>query len=223
MGAYQIKPPTWNLLGKAGTSGCMPYVAPSGTWGFHAGSSAGIRWGDAPTVPGRKEDQQLIAPKGSDYRCYHPGISTDEKWVMTGQSKDSDQNAGAWDIYIYALDAVTKKTSGETPLLTGGFNGWPHLYVITGGTGPSPDGSPGTSTDSGGGGADGGVDPGPGPDGGGGGSGGSGDDATGSTNNNAPTDDSVLTGGCAVGGSAATPGLTLLLLALLLILRSRRR
>jgi MYXO-CTERM domain-containing protein len=221
VGAYLITPPTWNLLGKAGTSGCMPYVAPGGTWGFHAGSNSGIRWGDAPTVPNRKQDQQLIAPKGSGYRCYHPGISTDEKWVMTGQSKDSDQNAGAWEIYIYALDAATKKTSGETPLLTGGFNGWPHLYVLGSGTGPSPDSStgPGPSADSGGGsGADGGVKPNPASDGGS-----VGDDAAGSTNNNAPTDDNVLTGGCAVGGGDAPGPPLLLLLALLLILRSRRR
>jgi MYXO-CTERM domain-containing protein len=168
---------------------------------------------------------QRVAASG--YRCYHPGVSTDEKWVMTGQSKDADQNAGAWEIYIYALDVVSKKTSGETPLMTGGFNGWPHLYVLSsGGTGPSPDSSPGPgpSTDSGSvGGADGGVDPGPAPDGGAGG--GSGDDATGSTNNNNATDDNVLTGGCAVGGGSdvTTPGSALALLVLLVLLALRRR
>ena len=132
VGAFLLDPATWKLLGRVGTAGCMPYVAPSGTWGFNSGSSSGIRWGDAPQVSGRKEDQQLIAPRGSSYKCFHPGISTDEKWVMSGQSTSSDQNAGPWDIYIYQLDAKTKKVSNEQLLVGGGFNGWPHIWIDTG-------------------------------------------------------------------------------------------
>jgi hypothetical protein len=128
VGAYQISPPEWALLGKAGSAGCMPYVAPDGTWGFHAGSSSGIRWGEPPGISGRQENQTLI-PAHTGKKCYHPGISTDGRWVMTGQSTTSDQNAGPWDIYIYRLDPATKAISGEEKLLDSGFNGWPHIWV----------------------------------------------------------------------------------------------
>lgn len=126
VGAYNIDPPTYQRLGWAGSVGCMPYVAPDGTWGFHAGASAGIRWGHAPDVPGRQINQQLIAPR--DGICYHPGISTDGQWVMTGHSSSADQNDGPWDLYIYRLHA-DMSVSDEQLLAGEGFNGWPHLWV----------------------------------------------------------------------------------------------
>jgi hypothetical protein len=127
VGAYQVEPPEINRLAWAGGSGCMPYVAPDGQWGYIAGSSTGVRWGDAPHVQNRVENQQLIAAKSGGGLCYHPGISTDGKWFMTGHSQDSDQNAGAWDIYIYKLDG--RAVSEEQVLVDGGFNGWPHVWV----------------------------------------------------------------------------------------------
>jgi hypothetical protein len=135
VGAYDLQPPKWYFLGKAGSVGCMPYVAPDGTWGFHAGSGYGIRWGHAPHVSNREEDQQLIPPK-SGGKCYHPGVSTDGKWVMTGHSTTSDQNAGPWEIYVYRLDPATMKISDEQKLTSGGFNGWPHIWVKTSTTTP---------------------------------------------------------------------------------------
>jgi hypothetical protein len=127
VGAYQVQPPEFNRLAWAGGSGCMPYVAPDGQWGYIAGSSSGIRWGDAPHVQNRLENQQLIAAKPGGGVCYHPGVSTDGEWFMTGHSQDADQNAGAWDIYIYKLDQ--RAVSDEQVLVSGGFNGWPHLWV----------------------------------------------------------------------------------------------
>ena len=152
VGAYQVDPPEFNRLAWAGGSGCMPYVAPDGSFGYIAGSSTGIRWGDAPHVQNRQENQQLVAAKPDGGECYHPGISTDGKWFLTGHSKDSDQNAGAWDIYIYKLDQKT--VSEEQVLVEGGFNGWPHVWVgvVEQRDGGEPDGKDedaGTGTDTG--------------------------------------------------------------------------
>ena len=76
-GAITSESPTFSLLAQAGAVGCMPYIAPSGTWGFIAGRDHGIRWGHAPGVSDRQQDQRLVAPHGDGY-CYHPGISSDE-------------------------------------------------------------------------------------------------------------------------------------------------
>jgi hypothetical protein len=127
VGAYRVDPPEFNRLAWSGGSGCMPYVAPDGQWGYIAGSSNGVRWGDAPHVPNRLENQQLVAARPNGGACYHPGVSTDGQWFMTGHSQDADQNAGAWDIYIYKLDQKT--VSEEQLLVGGGFNGWPSLWV----------------------------------------------------------------------------------------------
>jgi hypothetical protein len=130
VGAYPTTSPTFNLLARAGAVGCMPYVAPSGTWGLIAGAENGVRWGDAPSVAGRKQDQLLIAAKGGG-KAYHPGISTDEKWALCGHGTDQDHNSGAYDLYIYKLDAASKTVSDEQLLAGGGFNGWPHVWVGT--------------------------------------------------------------------------------------------
>lgn len=53
VGAYQLAPPTYFPLAKAGAVGCMPIVAPSGTWALIAGATHGIRWGHAPTTDQR--------------------------------------------------------------------------------------------------------------------------------------------------------------------------
>lgn len=213
VGAYQVSPPKWELLGKAGSTGCMPYVAPDGTWGFHAGSTYGIRWGEAPGIVGRQQDQQLIPPK-SGGKCYHPGISTDGKWVMTGHSSTSDQNAGPWDIYIYKLDPTTKQISDEQLLVDGGFNGWPHIWVKgtappapdsgaadPDGGGPPPAGDAGTPSA---------VDTGAAPQ----------PDAGSSTM--PATQDETLTGGCRVTPRPAPPVPLLLLVLAALVARLTR-
>jgi hypothetical protein len=128
VGAFSLQPPEWHFLGKAGSVGCMPYVAPDGRWALLAGSTFGVRWGDAPGVPDRRTDQLLIPAKPGG-RCYHPGISTDGKWVMTGHSDTTDHNSGPWEIYVYNLDPATKAISDELKLTDGGFNGWPHIWV----------------------------------------------------------------------------------------------
>ncbi len=132
VGAISLHPPEFHLLARAGSVGCMPYIAPSGKWGLIAGRDHGIRWGQAPGVADRKEDQLLVPAFSSDDLCYHPGISSDEKWVLAGHSTDDDHNSGPYDIYIYSLDQASpgKKTVGEPQLLAeGGFNGWPDLWI----------------------------------------------------------------------------------------------
>ncbi len=127
VGAIVLHPPSFHLLAKAGSVGCMPYVAPGGDWGLIAGRDHGIRWGEAPDVPDRLEDQQLIPPFSDQDLCYHPGISSDEKWALAAHSTDDDHNAGPYDLYIYELD---DKTAGEAQLIAeDGFNGWPDLWV----------------------------------------------------------------------------------------------
>jgi len=138
VGAYLLSPPTWTLLGNAGSVGCFPYTAPDGKWGLHAGSTHGIRWGDAPDIPNRKQDQLLI-PAHAGKKAYHPGISTDQQWVMAGHADLTGQDKGNWEIYVYKLDPTTKTVSGEQKLLAGEFNGWPHIWVGAT-TGPGSDG-----------------------------------------------------------------------------------
>jgi hypothetical protein len=216
VGAYQVSPPEWGLLGKAGSTGCMPYVAPDGKWGFCAGSTYGIRWGDAPDVPDRKEDQTLI-PAKSGGSCYHPGISTDGVWVLTGHSTTSDQNAGPWELYIYKVDPTTKKTSDEQKLVSGGFNGWPHVWVT--GSAP-PDGGPAPAGDGGSPPASDAVPP--------------ASDAGASSSSDAMTSSGgdggggglqlagPLSGGCAVAPGRSAPPISLLAALLLLALRRAR-
>jgi hypothetical protein len=136
--AFLVSPPTHVLLARAGQIGCMPYVSPDGTFGIIAGASEGIRWGNAPQVASRKEDQQLIAPRSSGTFAYHPGISTDGGWVMASQGTDTDHNSGRYDLSIYPLDATTMTVGTEQALSTGGFNGWPHVWVGQPGSPPLP-------------------------------------------------------------------------------------
>ena len=129
VGAYQVSPPKHFLLARAGSIGCMPYVAPGGTWGLIAGATEGLRWGHAPGVPGRKEDQLLIPPLTASHKAYHPGISTDEKWVLAGMGLEQEHNSGPYDIHIYPLDSQAMKAGAGEKLTDGGFNGWPHVWV----------------------------------------------------------------------------------------------
>jgi hypothetical protein len=136
--AFSVSPPQSFLLARAGSIGCMPFVAPGGNFGIIAGAGEGIRWGHSPLLANRTEDKQLIPPLSSSHLAYHPGISTDEKWVLAAQGTDTDHNSGRYDLYIHALDTATM-TAGEGQALTaGGFNGWPHLWVGTPGPPPPP-------------------------------------------------------------------------------------
>ncbi|MBW2736810.1 MAG: hypothetical protein JRH20_30870 [Deltaproteobacteria bacterium] len=137
VGAYQIDPPEHSMLARAGSIGCMPYVAPSGSWGLIAGADEGIRWGDAPQVPERKVDQLLIAPRAG-MKAYHPGVSTDENWVLAAHGPVQNHNSGPYDVYVYKLDAATKAVSDEQALAEGDFNGWPHIWVGEPGPPPAP-------------------------------------------------------------------------------------
>jgi hypothetical protein len=129
--AVTWEPPGLTLLARAGDFGCMPQVAPSGDWAVIAGGAHGVRWGDAPDLPGAQQDQVLVPPRSASDLCYFPSISTDEKWLVVGHSEDPDRNAGAYDLYLYELAGRT--ASAGQQLVTGGFNGWSHLH-----TGPRP-------------------------------------------------------------------------------------
>jgi hypothetical protein len=129
VGAFSVAPPAATLLARAGSIGCMPFVGPSGVFGVIAGASQGIRWGHNPFLPGRLDDQLLIAPLSPNHLAYHPGISTDEKWVLAAQGTDTDHNAGRYDLYLHALDATTMAAGPAQALTADGFNGWPHLWV----------------------------------------------------------------------------------------------
>jgi hypothetical protein len=126
---FAIGPPNVVHIGHSAIAqGCQPHVAPSGTWGYHSGEYQGIRWGDGPGVASnRKENQTLIEPKPGGM-CYFPAVSSDEKFFITGHSTDIDQNAGAWDLYLYAL-SKDRKTSNEQLLVSGGHNAWPNLWI----------------------------------------------------------------------------------------------
>lgn len=137
VGAFQVDPAEHFMLARAGDIGCMPYVAPSGSWGLIAGADEGIRWGDAPQVPNRKADQLLIAPR-EGMKAYHPGISTDENWALAAHGAVQNHNSGPYDVYIYKLDASTKTVSDEQALAQGDFNGWPHIWVGEPGPPPPP-------------------------------------------------------------------------------------
>ena len=102
VGAFTLDPPGHLLLARAGSVGCMPRVAPGGTFGLIAGATEGIRWGHGPTVSGRQEDQLLIPPRSARHLAYHPGISTDGAWVLAAQGTDADHNSGRYDLSLHA-------------------------------------------------------------------------------------------------------------------------
>ena len=129
--AFVVSPPQSWLVAQSGSIGCMPFVAPSGTFAIIAGAGLGIRWGQSPFFANRIEDQLLIPPLTSAHLAYHPGISSDEKWVLDAQGTDTDHNAGRYDLYLHALDTTTMTAGAGQALTTDGFNGWPHLWVGT--------------------------------------------------------------------------------------------
>src|SRR5256885_8051653 len=63
------------------------------------------------------------------HKAYHPGISTDERWVMAAQGVDADHDAGRYAPFVYAFDPATMTVSDEQMLTSGDFNGWPRLWV----------------------------------------------------------------------------------------------
>jgi hypothetical protein len=107
----------------------MPFVAPSGAFAIIAGADLGIRWGAGPFGANRQIDQLLIPPLSAGYLAYHPGISSDEKWVLDAQGTDTDHNAGRYDLYIHPLDTASMTAGAGQALTSDGFNGWPHLWV----------------------------------------------------------------------------------------------
>lgn len=138
VGAFSIAPPAVSLLARAGSIGCMPFVGPSGVFGIIAGASQGIRWGHNPFLPGRLDDQLLIPPLSPAHLAYHPGVSSDEKWVLDAQGTDTDHNAGRYDVYVHALDVATMTAGPAQAMTAAGFNGWPHLWVGTPTAPPPP-------------------------------------------------------------------------------------
>jgi hypothetical protein len=132
--AFVPSPPQSCLVAQSGSIGCMPFVAPSGTFAIIAGAGLGIRWGQSPFFTNRIEDQLLIPPLTAAHLAYHPGVSSDEKWVLDAQGTDTDHNAGRYDLYIHPLDTTTMTAGVGQALTADGFNGWPHLWVGT----PSP-------------------------------------------------------------------------------------
>ncbi len=127
--ALTLKPPISILLARAGSIGCMPRVSPTGSFAIIAGATEGIRWGHSPHVGARKEDQLLIAPLSAAHKVYHPGFSSDARWVLAAQGTSPDHNSGRYDLYIHTLDPATIEAGDPQPLVMGGFNGWPDLWV----------------------------------------------------------------------------------------------
>ena len=138
VGAFTLSPPGHLPLARAGDIGCIPRMSPSGTFAIIAGATEGIRWGHGPQVAGRKEDQLLLPPRSAAHKAYHPGISTDEKWVLASQGTEADHNSGRYDLSIHALDAAAMTVSDEQALTSADFNGWPHLWVGIPGPPPPP-------------------------------------------------------------------------------------
>jgi hypothetical protein len=136
--AFTVSPPAQVPLARAGEIGCIPRMAPSGRFGLIAGATAGIRWGHGPQVPARKEDQLLIPPRSPAHNAYHPGVSSDERWVLLAQGTEADHNGGRYDLYIHPLDATAMTVGDEQALTSDGFNGWPHLWVGQPGPPPPP-------------------------------------------------------------------------------------
>jgi hypothetical protein len=136
--AFVVTPPQSYLLAQSGSIGCMPFVAPGGAFAIIAGADLGIRWGASPLAANRKVDQLLIPPLSAGYLAYHPGISSDEKWVLAAQGTDTDHNAGRYNLYIHPLDTTSMTAGAGQALTSDGFNGWPHLWVGTPGPPPPP-------------------------------------------------------------------------------------
>jgi hypothetical protein len=129
--AFVPSPPQSLPLARAGEIGCMPFVSPSGSFAIIAGAGMGIRGGSSPFAAARVEDKQIIPPLDADHLVYHPGIATDEKWILASQGTETDHNAGRYDLYIHAFDAATMSAGPAQAIQAGGFNGWPHLWVGT--------------------------------------------------------------------------------------------
>jgi hypothetical protein len=136
--AFSLAPPATVLIARAGTIGCMPVVDPGGVFALIAGATEGIRWGHGPQVPARKEDQLLIPARSPAHKAYHPGISSDGRWVLAAQGTDADHNSGRYDVSAYPLDPAAMTIGEEQPLAAGEFNGWPRLWVGTPGPPPPP-------------------------------------------------------------------------------------
>jgi hypothetical protein len=136
--AFTVNPPSSVLIARAGTIGCMPVVDPNGNFALIAGATEGIRWGHGPQIATRKEDQLLIPPRTAAHKAYHPGISSDGRWVLNAQGTDADHNAGHYDVSIFALDPAAMTISDEQTLASGDFNGWPRLWVGAPAAAPPP-------------------------------------------------------------------------------------
>ncbi len=136
--ALTLSPARAVLVARAGAIGCMPRVSPDGAFSIIAGATEGIRWGHGPSAPSRREDQLLVPPLSADHKAYHPGISSDARWVLAAQGTDPDHNAGRYDLHLYPLDPATMSVGEALPLTVGGFNGWPDLWVGEPGPPPPP-------------------------------------------------------------------------------------
>ncbi len=125
---FTVAPHGLQRLATAGSKGCMPVISPDGTWALIAGAEYGVRWGESPLAPGRQTNQVLIEPRTGNGRVYHPGFASDGNWVMAAHSEALDHNEGPYDVYIYQVDG-NRNATNEQPLLQGGFNGWPDIWV----------------------------------------------------------------------------------------------
>jgi MYXO-CTERM domain-containing protein len=136
--AFTLDPLAGVPLARAGDVGCMPRVARDGRFGLIAGAQSGIRWGHGPAVPGRQEDQLLIPIRSGQHLAYHPGVSSDGRWVLASQGTEPDHNSGRYDLEIRSLDPQTMAVGDAEILTSGGFNGWPDVWVGTPGVPPPP-------------------------------------------------------------------------------------
>ena len=137
-GLQPSQPPLSLPLARAGDIGCMPRAARGGAFGLIAGAGAGIRWGHGPATPMRQQDALLISPRSPQHLAYHPGISSDGRWVLSAQGTEPDHNGGRYDLQIQPLDAATMTVGAAELLTSAGFNGWPDLWVGTPGAPPLP-------------------------------------------------------------------------------------
>lgn len=138
VGAFTLDPPNFQILARAGSVGCMPQIARSGTWAVIAGRDRGIRWGDSPFVSGGLVDQPLTPASRVDPGSYwyFPSLSSDEKWLLSAVSTVDDHNAGPQKLMIAPL---TGRTAGEhSELFQAPFNGWPSLWIGTPTAPPPP-------------------------------------------------------------------------------------
>ena len=128
VGAYVLEPPSFSRLARAGSVGCMPAMAPSGEFAVIAGAEHGIRWGHRPGLPARRDDQLLVAaPTGQ--KAYHPGLASDGRWLLAAFGAPQNHNDGPYDLQIFPLDPQTIQAGPGQALASGGFNGFPDLWV----------------------------------------------------------------------------------------------